>query len=61
MLDNPDFEQDFYSRTATGIYKFGHDSVRLMKWLAFHDRPFFENNKYYDMMGSILKHLNEIP
>ena len=34
MLEKPDFEQDYYSRTATGIYKIGHDSIKLMKWLA---------------------------
>ena len=35
---NPDFEQDYRSRTATGIYRIGHDSIRLMKWLIYHDR-----------------------
>ena len=34
MLENPIFEQDYWSRTALGIYKIGHDSFRLMKWLA---------------------------
>ena len=34
MLENPEFEQDFYSRTTKGIYKNGHDSNRLKKWLA---------------------------
>ena len=38
MSENPDFEQDHYSRTATGIYKIGHDSIRLMKNLIFYDR-----------------------
>ena len=38
MLENPDFEQNYYSRTATGIYEIGHDSIRLMKWLAYYDR-----------------------
>ena len=33
-LESPDFEQDHYSRIAIGIYKIGHDSIRLMKWLA---------------------------
>ena len=37
-LENPDFEQDYCSRTAAGIYKIGHDSIRLMKGLAFYDR-----------------------
>ena len=27
-LKNPDFEQDYWSKTATGIYKIGHDSIR---------------------------------
>ena len=31
MLEKPDFEQDYWSETATGIYKIGHDSIRLMK------------------------------
>ena len=35
MLKNPDFEQDYLSGAAAGIYKIGDDSVRLMKWLAY--------------------------
>ena len=31
MLENPDFEQDYGSRTAEGIYKIGHFSIRLVK------------------------------
>ena len=34
MLENPDFEHNHYSRTADGVYKIGHDGIRLMKWLA---------------------------
>ena len=30
MLENPDFEQDHWSKTAEGFYKVGHDSIRLM-------------------------------
>ena len=33
MLQNQDFEQDYWAKTAIGIYKIGHDSIRLMKWL----------------------------
>ena len=29
MLENPNFEQIYWSITATGIYKIGHDSIRL--------------------------------
>ena len=38
MLENLDFEQHYYSRTAMGIYKNVQDSIRLMKWLAYYDR-----------------------
>ena len=38
LLKNPDFEQSCWSRTATGIYKIGHDSIRLMKWICYYDR-----------------------
>ena len=31
MLENPDFEQDYWSRTAIGKYKTGQDSISLMK------------------------------
>ena len=30
LLENPNFEQNKYSITSTGIYKIGHDSIRLM-------------------------------
>ena len=60
MLENPDFEQDYYSRTAIGIDKIGHGSFRLMKWLAYCKRSYYENLNYYDLMGSVSKYLNEI-
>ena len=34
MLENLDFEQDIYSRTAIGVNKIGHDIIRFMKWLV---------------------------
>ena len=34
MLKNPDFEQNKYSITSTGIYRIGHDSIRVMKWIC---------------------------
>ena len=63
MLKNPNFEQNYSSRTATGIYKIGHDSIRLMKWICYYDRFYYENINCYDLMGSICKYLiiNEIP
>ena len=60
MIENPDFEQDHYSRTATGIYKIGRDSIRLMKWLPYYDRSYYENVNYQDRMGSGLTCLNKI-
>ena len=47
MLDYPDSEeQDFWSRTAEGIYRIGHDSIRIMKWIIYNDRPFYGNMNY---------------
>ena len=60
MIKNPDFEQNYWSRTAIGIYKIGHDSIRLMKWICYYDRSYYENINYYDLMGSVCNHLNEI-
>ena len=60
MLENSDFEVNYWSRTATGIYKIGHDSIRLMKWICYYDRSYYENINYYDLMATICKHLNEI-
>ena len=37
MIDNQDFEQDYWSRTAKGMYKIGHDIVRILKWICYHD------------------------
>ena len=56
MLLNPNFEQIYWSRTAKGIYKIGHDSITLMKWICYYDRSQYENLNYYDMMGSICKY-----
>ena len=60
MLKNSDFEQNFWSKTATGVYKIGHDSIRLMKWICNFDRTYYEIIIYYDLMGSNLSCLNEI-
>ena len=57
MIKNPDFEQNYWSRTAIGIFKTGHDSIRLMKWICYYDRSYYENLYYYDLMGSICKDL----
>ena len=61
LLNNPNFEQNKYSITSKGIYKIGHDSVRLMRWIFYYDRSYYEKINYYDLMASLCKHLNEIP
>ena len=38
MSENLDFERDHNSRTASSIYKTGHDSIGLMKWICYYDR-----------------------
>ena len=61
LLKIPDFQQDYWSRTAQGVYKIGHDSIRLMKWICYYDRTYYGNINYHDLMGSILSCLNELP
>ena len=60
MLENPNFEQNHFTITSTGIYKVAHDSIRLMRWIWYYDRMYNENINYYDLMGSFCKHLKEI-
>ena len=55
-LENSNFEQDFWSRTAEGIYKIGHYSIRLMKWIYYYDRSYYGNINYYDLMGSVCRY-----
>ena len=43
LLENSDFQQHYCSRTAISGYKFGQDSFRLWKRLAFYDRSFYED------------------
>ena len=60
ILENPNFEQDHWSRTAEGNCKIGYDSIRSMKWLIYYDRSYYDNMNYFDLMGSICNYLNEI-
>ena len=60
MNENLDFEQDYYSRTAKGIYKLRDDTSRILEWWVWYDRSFYENINYYDLMGSVLKSLKEV-
>ena len=60
MLENPNYEHEHYSRTATVIYKKGHDSIRIRKRIWYYDRSQYEYINYFDLVGSVLKCLNEI-
>ena len=60
LLENRNFEQNKYSITSTGIYKIAHDSIRLLNWIWYYDRSYYEKIKYYDLMSSVCKYLNEI-
>ena len=60
MFRNSDFEQSYWSRTAEAIYRIGHDSIGLMKWICYYDRSYYENINCFDLMGSVCKYLNEI-
>ena len=60
MLENPDFDQEYWSRTATGIHKIGHDSIKIMRWLIYYDISYYVNMNYFHLMGSICKYSNEI-
>ena len=59
LLKNLDFELDYWSITAKGIYEIGHDSIRLMKRLIYYDLSFYDNMNCFDLMGSVLKTLKE--
>ena len=54
MLENTDFDQDYWSRTAIGIFKNGHDSIRFMKWLFYYDRSCYDNLNYFDSKGPLV-------
>ena len=60
MLENPDFERKYFSRAAIGLFKIGYASIRIKKWLAYYDQSIYENLIYYDLLGSVLKYINEI-
>ena len=53
MLENPDFEQNYCSKTAEGFYKIGHGSIRIMKWLIHYDRSDYDNMNYFALLCSI--------
>ena len=60
MLENPNFEQNKYSTTSAGIYKLALDSIRLLEWICYYDRSYYEIVNCYELMGSFCKYLIEI-
>ena len=55
MLEKSDFEKNYWSRTAQGVYKKGHDCIRLMKWIFYYDKSYYENINHYNLMGFVCK------
>ena len=53
----PDFEQNWYSRLAKGIFRIGRDSIRKLKSMAYYDKN-NENINHTDLMASVLSYLN---
>ena len=47
MLQNQDSEQDYWLRTAIDIYKIGHNSIRLLEWLIFCGRSYYDNKIFF--------------
>ena len=60
MNENADFNQNYCSRTAVVTSRIGHDSIRLVKRLAYYDRSDCENIKHYDLLALVLSRVNEI-
>ena len=60
VLKNSDFQQNYWSGTAEGIYKIGQESIRIKEWVCYYDRSYYENINYFDLMVSLCNHLNEI-
>ena len=60
MLENSDFELNYWSRTAKNIHKIVHDSIGLMKWIRYYDRCYYENVNFYEMMGSVCRYKIDI-
>ena len=59
MIENPNLEQVYFSRTAKSNHWIAQDSTRLRKWMAYYDRS-FEIENSIDLMPSVLTCLNEL-
>ena len=57
---NRDFEENYYSETAEGTFKYDQFSIRIMKWLCYADRHYYENVNYSVFMATFLTCPNEI-
>ena len=53
-----DFQQNYFGKTARGIGRKGHVSIRLWKCMAYCEY-FHEIINYFDLMASVLSFLNK--
>ena len=60
MNGNRDFEENSYSETAEGTFKYDQFSIPIMKWLCYADRHYYENVNYFVLTATFLTCLNEI-
>ena len=54
MLEIPILNKIIGPKQPKSFYKIGHGCIKLMKWICYFDRSYYENKNYYDLMGSIL-------
>ena len=47
MNENPDLEQNYFSRQAKSLSKIGPDSFRILKRMAYYDL-YYDNRNYSD-------------
>ena len=43
MIEDPDFEQDYGSRTVIGKFEIGDDIIRPIKWICYCDRSSYDD------------------
>ena len=58
---NPDFEENYFSKTAEGIHRISHYSIRILKCLCYADTLFNENSNDSDLMATVLTCPIEVP
>ena len=51
---SPDFEQNHLSKTAEGIYKVRHDSIRIRKLMAYNNRFYEDSLRSMKLMAFLI-------